>query len=139
MVGGSGVGGAVDAFNLNVTYFEWVHVPVLGAIFNKLSLEGFYSLEHCKTQISNYFGQNKHQIQHGRQAFGFIPLYPGIAGGGDDEPAMMKHVKDFVRIFGEHVDIDGILEAASKVQDQSFPRPMETSSDEEDCSTHDRP
>ena len=36
----------VDAFNLNATYFEAANVPVIGAIFNKLSLNGFYSLEN---------------------------------------------------------------------------------------------
>ena len=135
VVGGSGVGGAVDAFNLNATYFERVHVPVLGAIFNKLSLDGFYSLENCKTAVSHYFGQNPHQLQHGRQAFGFVPLHDGIASGnGDDynnDSTMRRHIEDFGRIFGEHVDIDGILKAAKQIQDQSFPRPMETSSDED--------
>jgi dethiobiotin synthetase len=121
LVGGSGVGGAVDAFNLNATYFERAQVPVLGAIFNKLSLDGYYSLENCKTQITSYFAQNEHQLRLGRQAYGFVPLYAGIA---DDDKAM-DHVFDFLRLFGEHVDMEAILEAATKVRDQSFPMEMD--------------
>jgi AAA domain len=46
LVGGSGVGAAVDAFNLNAAYFEHeAAIPVMGAIFNKLSAEGYYSLD----------------------------------------------------------------------------------------------
>jgi hypothetical protein len=122
LVGGSGVGGAVDAFNLNATYFERVNIPVMGALFNKLSLDGFYSLENCKQQVSSYFRQNPHQIQLGRQAFGFVPLVAGIKAGGD----VAKNVEQFVRVFGDHVDIAGILESANKVQNQSFPMAMDT-------------
>ena len=128
IVGGSGVGGAVDAFNLNATYFEMARVPVLGAIFNKLSEEGFYSLENVRKQISLYFGQNGHQIRHGRQAFGFVPLFAGIAGGAKDA---MKGVEEFGRIFEKHVDVNAIMDAAARAQEQSFPQPMEMSSDEE--------
>jgi hypothetical protein len=45
-------------------------VKVLGGIFNKLPLEGFYSLEACKEAVTSYFSQ------HGQQycPYGFIPL-----------------------------------------------------------------
>ncbi len=120
MIGGAGVGGAVDAFNLNSTYFERAQVPVLGAIFNKLSLDGFYSLENCKVAITSYFAQNDHQQRMGRQAFGFVPLFSGITG----EKAM-EQVFDYIKTFHEHVDIQAMLDAAMKVQDQSFPIEME--------------
>jgi dethiobiotin synthetase len=107
LVGGPGVGSAVDAFNLNATYFQRVHVPVLGAVFNKLSLEGFYSLENCKKQISMYFAQNG----QGSKPFGFIPVFPQMAG-----EASMEDVHDFIRIFGEHFNMDELLEAAYRVQ-----------------------
>jgi hypothetical protein len=113
VVGGSGVGGAVDAFNLNATYFEHASVPVLGAIFNKLSLDGFYSLENCKAQITSYFDQNAHQQELGRRPFGFVPLYPGITGEDG-----MNQVAQFFKTFGEHVNVDGILQAARHVQQQ---------------------
>lgn len=60
-VGGSGVGGAVDGYNLNATYFARANVPVLGAIFNKLSLTGYYALEECQKQVTLYFDQHHHQ------------------------------------------------------------------------------
>jgi hypothetical protein len=102
------VGAAVDSFNLNATYFDHHKVPVLGGIFNKLSLEGFYSLENCKEQVNAYFAQSNTS----RRAFGFVPLAPEIAG---DSP--MKHVDSFIHSFREHVDVKGILEAAARVAD----------------------
>lgn len=117
LVGGSGVGGAVDAFNLNATYFEMKHVPVLGAIFNKLSTEeGFYSLENCKQQVTAYFDQDAHHQAKGRRPFGFVPLVPEIAG-----PNGMDHVQEYFRIFGSHVDVKGIIEAATRVKENVDP------------------
>lgn len=105
VVGGSGVGAAVDAFNLNASYFQARNIPVIGAVFNKLSLEGFYSLENCRKQVTAYFDQNP---TAGRP-FGFIPLTPGIAG---ESP--MDHVDDYIQSFREHVDVKGIVEAAAR-------------------------
>lgn len=48
LVGRPGVGDAVDSFNLNATFFRARGLRVLGAVFNRLPVEGFYSLEHCK-------------------------------------------------------------------------------------------
>lgn len=103
IVGGSGVGAAVDAFNLNASYFKARDIPVMGAVFNKLSLEGFYSLENCRKQVTAYFDQNP---TAGRP-FGFVPLTPGIAG---ESP--MDHVDEFIQLFRDHVDVKGIVEAA---------------------------
>jgi hypothetical protein len=105
IVGGSGVGAAVDAFNLNATYFQAHNVPVIGVIFNKLSLDGFYSLENCREQVTKYFDQMAGEAR----PFGFVPLMPGIAG-----ESAMEHVEDFIRLFGEYVDVKGIVEAAAR-------------------------
>ncbi len=70
LVGKSGVGDAVDSHNLNAAYFQYHGVTVLGSIFNKLSLEGFYSLESCKQAIESYF----QQYGNGQRAYGFLPL-----------------------------------------------------------------
>jgi dethiobiotin synthetase len=107
LVGGPGVGSAVDAFNLNATYFEMRNIPVLGAIYNKLSLEGFYSLENCKKQISLYFSRNQHQIQRGRKPFGFCPLFAKLQG-----KTVNNDTFEFIRIFEEHVDMPNLLESA---------------------------
>lgn len=48
LVGRPGVGDAVDSFNLNATFFRHRGLRVLGVVFNRLPLEGFYALEHCK-------------------------------------------------------------------------------------------
>jgi hypothetical protein len=113
VVGGSGVGGAVDAYNLNATYFEAKQVPVIGALFNKLNLEGFYSLENCKQQISLYFAKNDHQQRHGRKAFGFVPLHDSLATA---DP--LEHVDEYIKVFGEHVNLSGIIQAAqAKVEE----------------------
>lgn len=65
-----GVGDAVDSYNLNATFFKHKNVKVLGAIFNKLPLTGFYSLEACKLSVTQYFEQNP---QAG-SVYGFVPL-----------------------------------------------------------------
>lgn len=48
IVGRPGVGDAVDSFNLNATFFRARGLRVLGGVFNRLPVEGFYSLEACK-------------------------------------------------------------------------------------------
>lgn len=47
-MGKSGVGDAVDSYNLNATFFESRGVRVLGAVFNRLPREGFYSVDQCR-------------------------------------------------------------------------------------------
>ena len=113
VVGGSGVGAAVDAFNLNATYFEMQQIPVMGGIFNKLSTEGFYSLENCRTQVTRYFDQNEHQQEMGRKAFGFVPQFPSLS----DDNAMSR-VDDFLHVFVEHVDIKAILNSAIRIKNE---------------------
>lgn len=52
LVGKSGVGDAVDSYNLNSCFFEAKGVKVLGGVFNRLSTEGFYQLEKCREVIA---------------------------------------------------------------------------------------
>jgi len=111
LVGGAGVGSAVDAFNLNAAYFEQKNIPILGVVFNKLSLDGYYSLENCKKEISSYFDQNEYQMKNGRKPFGFIPMFS--KAGGKDE---LDHVYDFIRVFGEYFDLKSLLDSAAIVQ-----------------------
>ena len=120
LVGGSGVGAAVDAFNLNATYFEQRHVPVMGGIFNKLSESGFYSLENCKEQVSAFFRQCAEQVEKGRRPFGFVPLFPRIAGN-----FALTYVDEFIEVFRAHVDIDAIIRAAQVLKESSSLRDSE--------------
>jgi len=105
------VGAAVDAYNLNATYFDYSDVPVIGAVFNKLSQEGFYSLENCKKQVTAYFDQQ----DNNRQAFGFVPLFSGFAacdGDVGDDSGGLNCVDEFIKLFGEYVDVRGIVNEA---------------------------
>ena len=68
LVGRSGVGDAVDSYNLNATYFRANNVPILGIVFNKLPSRGFYSLKNCKVAVNQYFENRKEKLP-----FGFVP------------------------------------------------------------------
>jgi len=120
LVGKSGVGDAVDSFNINVTYFTHRNVPVIGAVFNKLSLDGFYSLSNCKEAIDMYF----HQSQPDRQAFGYIPEISSLnnareqvanKASKEDQLKQALNVADiFVSEFTKHVNVNSIISAAEE-------------------------
>eukprot|EP00512_Aurantiochytrium_limacinum_P003128 CAMPEP_0171499648 /NCGR_PEP_ID=MMETSP0958-20121227/8548_1 /TAXON_ID=87120 /ORGANISM="Aurantiochytrium limacinum, Strain ATCCMYA-1381" /LENGTH=314 /DNA_ID=CAMNT_0012034233 /DNA_START=190 /DNA_END=1131 /DNA_ORIENTATION=+ len=55
----SGVGNAIDSFNLNATFFEAHGVPVLGGLFNRFPREGFYAVDKASPSIYSYFAQYK--------------------------------------------------------------------------------
>ncbi len=114
LVGGGGVGSAVDAFNLNATYFSSAGVKVIGGIFNKLPLDGFYSLDNCKTQVTRYFDSNEEQLCQGRRPFGFVPVFPQLS-----LPDAMQHVDEYIKLFGAHVDIQSLLLSARQVRDDA--------------------
>jgi dethiobiotin synthetase len=69
LVGKSGVGDAVDSYNLNRIFFESFGVRVLGGIFNKFELDGFYALPLCRDSINSYFKQ----YQSSQLPYGFLP------------------------------------------------------------------
>jgi hypothetical protein len=119
LVGKSGVGDAVDSFNINATYFAHRDVPVIGAVFNRLSLDGYYSLSNCKDAVELYFGQS----QPDRIAFGFIPEMPSLANAreqvadstkADQLSRALETADAFVEEFSKHVNVDMILNAAKK-------------------------
>jgi hypothetical protein len=118
IVGKSGVGDAVDSFNMNATYFAYRDVPVIGAIFNKLSLDGFYSLSNCKEAIDLYFSQ----VQPDRVAFGFIPEIPSlinareqVVNASNTEQSSSLALADlFVVEFSKHVNVDRIISMANE-------------------------
>ena len=119
IVGKSGVGDAVDSFNINATYFAHRDVPVIGAIFNKLSLDGFYSLSNCKEAIDLYFGQ----VQPDRVAFGFIPEIPSLTNAreqvanvstAEQSSLTLEAAELFVAEFSKHVNVDSIISAAKE-------------------------
>jgi len=108
IVGPSGVGHAIDSFNLNANYFETRGIPVMGAIFNKLNPDGYYSLEHCREQVSLYF----RTYQPTWQPFGFVPLTPEL---NSDKP--LDHIDEFINKFALHVNINDILKFARLIRE----------------------
>lgn len=112
LVGGSGVGGAIDAYNLNACYFDKYNVPVIGVVFNKLSLTGYYSLDNCRIEITKYFETNIEQIEKKRHVYGFIPLCKEIIG-----PNGMNYIHEFLNIFQNHVNIQSIIQVATNVKE----------------------
>jgi len=127
IVGKRGVGDAVDSYNLNSTYFRSRNIPVLGAIFNRLPHEGYYSLENCKQAVTSYFVQNKDSS--GEKVFGFIPEVEGIASsrtekndGDADSSSLelaMEHAETFIAAFGKFVDVGSILQRATHLRDSA--------------------
>ncbi|KAL7434576.1 hypothetical protein ACHAXH_009200 [Discostella pseudostelligera] len=139
LIGKSGVGDAVDSFNINATYFTHKHVPVIGAIFNKMSLGGFYSLSNCKEAIDLYFGQ----FQPNMRAFGYIPEIESLKNSREhirsvSSEEQLQHALNtaelFVEEFPNHVNVDMILEAAANatekfISDYSLRKPPTISTD----------
>ncbi|EGZ21541.1 hypothetical protein PHYSODRAFT_557542 [Phytophthora sojae] len=130
LVGKKGVGDAVDSFNLNATFFESHGVKVLGGIFNRLPEDGFYSLEHCKENVTAYF----EQFQPDKHVYGFLPeLTDGghsalIAEKGSEEgqsepapgvfltAAEDQLAKKVVDAFAKHIDLTKLLADAKVYQ-----------------------
>mmetsp|Transcript_14618 Transcript_14618/g.21946 ORF Transcript_14618/g.21946 Transcript_14618/m.21946 type:complete len:507 (+) Transcript_14618:61-1581(+) len=126
IVGKRGVGDAVDSYNLNSTYFRSRNIPVLGAIFNRLPHEGYYSLENCKQAVTSYFVQNK-DTSGGEKVFGFIPEVEGIASSRTEKndgdanisslELAMEDAEMFIVAFGKFVDVGSILQRATHLRD----------------------
>ncbi|GMF30250.1 unnamed protein product [Phytophthora fragariaefolia] len=123
LVGKKGVGDAVDSFNLNATFFESHGVKVLGAVFNRLPEDGFYSLEHCKENVTAYF----EQFQPDKHVYGFLPELtdgghsallaekPGEEGEAEPVPGVFltdsedELAKKIVDAFVQNVDLTKLL------------------------------
>ena len=96
LIGKSGVGDAVDSYNLNARFFEAIGVTVLGGIFNKFQLGGFYSLESCRESINQYF----RHYRSDQKAYGFMPMLELSDNNNDD---MISSV------FMNYVDVKSII------------------------------
>ena len=101
------------------SYFAHRNVPVIGAIFNKLSLDGFYSLSNCKEAIDMYFAKS----QPGKMSFGYIPEIPALknaremvanASAEDQLKQALVTADTFVEEFSKHVNVDRIVVAAKE-------------------------
>ena len=119
LIGKSGVGDAIDSFNINATYFDHRGIPVIGAIFNKLSLQGFYSLENCKEAIEMYF----RKFQPDKRVFGFIPEILSLTDARESptnssKTERLKQALEaadlFVDQFAQHINVENIISAAKE-------------------------
>lgn len=65
---------------------------MLGAIFNKIPLEGFYSVRACREAVTSYFSQYGQKYR----PYGFIPLLPtrGESEGTDGDHSAMRVQED---------------------------------------------
>ena len=113
LVSPSGVGNAIDSHNLNTTYFASKHVEVIGSIFNKLDNEGYYSLDNCKTSVTEYFKQ----YDSNRMPFGFVPTLEALLDTRDDDDKMEEALEvidgEVLERFKQHVDVWEILRRAA--------------------------
>ena len=98
LIGKSGVGDAVDSHNLNSVFFQYHGVNVLGGIFNKIALEGFYNLESVREAVGSYFNQRNDN----QKAYGFVP----IINMGDEGKSLQDKI---TKTFAEHVDIKSLI------------------------------
>ena len=106
LVGQAGVGNAVDSHNLNSTYFESHGVRVLGAIFNKQLLDGFYSLESGRESITSYFNQYKSY----QKPYGFIPLLNvTVAEDNNDQNTQLLLEQAITNAFLQYGNIQQLL------------------------------
>jgi hypothetical protein len=125
LVGKSGIGDAIDSYNLNASYFTSKHVPVMGVIFNRFSTNpnDYYNMERCKESIQLYFQRFKEE----EQVFGFLPelleskALPKSLDDDDGTAAeKMNRIHTFISLFSSHVNVQGILESAEALSRQSI-------------------
>ena len=114
LVGKSGVGDAVDSYNLNAAYFSLRGVRVLGGVFNKLAEGGFYSRDSCAVAVSSYFAQ----YRPAERAYGFVPIVsaePLAAGGEAGTEEERQALRDdamlsrLTEAFAHHVQVPRLL------------------------------
>lgn len=114
MVCKSGVGGAIDSFSLNSSYFVSKGVPVLGALFNLAANDGFYSWDKCAESLKMWFAQGGKRERY----FGVVPTAPELVGlrekvSETDEKQLLEFAQLNASHLASHVDLPGIFAAAA--------------------------
>ena len=79
-------------------------MTVLGGVFNKLSLEGFYNLEACKESVTSYFRQYRPNYC----PYGFIPLLPLSVDIKKDENNEENIENKEESSENREIDLDGV-------------------------------
>jgi len=96
-----GVGNAIDSFNLNETFFRYNECTVLGVIFNRFPVEGYYALEKCREPIMSYFSQFRPDIH----VYGMVPEL-NMQNPDFNHDGVINSI---TTAFSEHVDIAQLL------------------------------
>ena len=81
---------------------------MLGGIFNKIALEGYYNVESCRTAVTSYFKQHSKNCK----AYGFIPTMP--ISDSDDHNDIVS--PDFLQVFSNSVSVRDIIHDALYAQ-----------------------
>ncbi|SPQ95405.1 unnamed protein product (mitochondrion) [Plasmodiophora brassicae] len=70
-VGPEGVGNAIDSTVMALSFFGERRVRVLGAIYNRISMEGGarHTLDNCKRYVTTYFERERRDLH----LYGFLP------------------------------------------------------------------
>uniref|UniRef100_A0A7S2WC98 Uncharacterized protein n=3 Tax=Rhizochromulina marina TaxID=1034831 RepID=A0A7S2WC98_9STRA len=113
VVGKSGVGGAIDAYALNASFFQSAGVPVLGAVFNLGATSGFYHWKACEHSIRQYFSAQRPR----EDMFGVIPEFPPLVGTRENVPDMpleqaLALAEENITHVSAHLDVDQLLVSA---------------------------
>mmetsp|Transcript_52526 Transcript_52526/g.151386 ORF Transcript_52526/g.151386 Transcript_52526/m.151386 type:complete len:366 (-) Transcript_52526:239-1336(-) len=107
----SGVGSAIDSFNLNRCYFVSRGVPVIGAVFNLGALDGFYAWDKCSEMIEKYFSSDAGRRE---RYYGVVPIAQGLDGLRERiSETAEEHVREMAAVnashFAAYADIVGIV------------------------------
>ncbi|EOD30954.1 hypothetical protein EMIHUDRAFT_449603 [Emiliania huxleyi CCMP1516] len=124
LVGKSGLGDAIDSFNLCARYFEAQRVPVLGAVFNRVPSSGFYGREKVSAYFTKYFETHRPK----QRVYGLLPEASGLDTGAEESCSFaFKHpevpppagpmsegdeaaVKAVGQLFADCVDMTALLQ-----------------------------
>jgi dethiobiotin synthetase len=114
LVGKCGVGEAIDGYSLNSAYFSFGGVPVLGGIFNRGNLAGFYNHTACGESIRTFFATAKPR----EAMFGVVPELPVLEGTRESIPSMSDPecaslANACIAHMASHIDVLGLVHAAA--------------------------
>jgi len=118
IVGPSGVGGAIDTFNLNATFFRFHDVRVIGGVFNFAKDDGsYYSHDKCAVYIRKWF--SKLFPDNSIKVYGVVPTIPSLSGlrekvGATDPQALASLAKENVNHFAQFLDLASVFLDAAK-------------------------
>lgn len=114
LIGKSGVGGAIDSFNLNAAYFAQRGVRVLGTVLNFADPVGFSS----HTEVDKYFNLYLSNNHRSERLYGVVPLCDELNGfrekiSENDESSLEKMAVLNINHFTRSVDFGAMISDAA--------------------------